>query len=117
MKLFIITVMGLVLAGCVSPGSRGVWYQEGRTDAQIEADFHACQYDVKKYGYVPPQNSSYTGGLGGAAGSGAADGITRAFEQADRKNEIISACMKSKGYRLISRKEVEAMGGTVRTSK
>lgn len=76
-----------------------VWYQEGRTYEEAQKDFQECKYDAVKYGYVPIQYNAYPSAPGAAG-----------LEQGLRQNEIMTECMKSKGYHLVPRSNLEKMG-------
>lgn len=98
-KILVAVLIIIASTGCAS---QMVWYQEGKSFTEAENDFHDCKYDAVKYGYVPIQYNAYS-----APG---ASGLAAGLEEGLRQNEIMKECMKSKGYRLVPRRNLEQMG-------
>lgn len=87
MLKLLLVCSSLFLFGCGT-----ALYKPGATQQDFDKDMAECQYDATKYGAV---NSRYHGGgYGAALGSGIASGM----EQGMRQNEIISQCMRLKGW-------------------
>ncbi len=97
-------ILLICVVGCIGC-SQMVWYQESKSFEELQQDFRECKYDAVKYGYVPIQYNAYSA----PGASGAAAGIEQAF----REMNIISECMKSKGYRLVPKSYIEKMGGKI----
>ena len=99
-RLLLAAGLASLMTGCAT---NMVWYQDGKSLADAESDWRVCKFEATKHGYV--QASPF----GDPIASGASAGIEQAF----RQNDIMKACMESKGYRLIHKSQVEQMGGTV----
>jgi hypothetical protein len=98
--------LAVALAVCLLSGcATKYWYRSGVSAEQSQRDLAEAQAEGVKFGYVS-HDAGF--GMGSAIGTGIGDGI----ETAARRNEIISACMRAKGYQLLSKSELDAVGGT-----
>ena len=84
--LFFTILAVLSLCGC----AKKQWYKDGVTLSEMQRDFRECQYDAKKYSFVPFQGYGDIG-----------VGIVSGLQQSMREMQIMEECMKSKGYRLV----------------
>lgn len=96
MKKTVTLIACAILAGCASPSNQLVWYNPSKSQYEAEQDFRTAQYEATKYGYVAPSS------MGDPIASGAASGVQTFF----RKNEIMSAYMRSRGYTLVKRSAI-----------
>ncbi|MFA5922376.1 MAG: hypothetical protein WC856_13960 [Methylococcaceae bacterium] len=90
-----LAVCAALMSGC----AKSVWMNPSVTQEQSQKDFAECQYDVVKH------TPSYYG-MGDPIASGIASGM--------RQNEIMSACMSSKGYHLEARQKLTEQTTTPR---
>ena len=97
--LVLMALLTLCLAGCAAGR---VWDRPNLTAEEANYDVAQCKYAMTVYGYVP---ASYyrPGNVGQAIGAGMADGVAQAM----REMEIFNACMRARGYQLVTRKTGE----------
>ena len=82
--LMVVTVAAVLMAGC----AQQIWVNPSVSNEQANREFNECKYDAVKHtpGY------DFVG-----------DPVAAAFAAGMRENEIMSACMASKGYSLQSK--------------
>lgn len=83
---FLWIIIFLTVTGCAG---RKVWVNPESDSRQSQRDSSECKYDSIKHGHVA---------MWGETGVGAG------LEEAMRKDEIFTACMESKGYKLVRQK-------------
>lgn len=80
----------LVGSGCAS---RNVWVRDNTDGAQAQKDFNECKYDSNKSSFVP-------------YGDGRSP-ISAGFQEGFQGANLMSQCMRAKGYYLVNRHEQE----------
>lgn len=99
-----LAIMLLFTVGCAS---QTYWYQEGKSLADCQQDMRECQYDVTKYGYVQMNNNS---------DNPRAALLGWLIESNSRRNEVMNGCMVAKGYRLLTKEQLEQISVRPTTS-
>ena len=74
----------ILIALCLTGCAQGIWVKQTATSQQAQRDFAECEYDAKKFSYVPMYGS----------------GIGAGIEEGMRYNELMNQCMIVKGYHL-----------------
>jgi hypothetical protein len=87
----------ILLCGC----EQMIWYNPDVTDEQARRDWAEVKYDSVKYNNTSAANYN--------SGDPIADGISEGIDSAVRQNDIITAGMESKGYRLIPQSEYQKL--------
>lgn len=85
--LAMVAACAMLVAGCAS---KKYWYRDGVGADQCDMDIAWAQAEAAKF------TTGY--------------GTQNPFIIADQRNEIFSASMRSKGYRLLSAEELSAAG-------